>query len=204
MCSLKQPTCALPLPILTFAFPAVQHLAWQLSSSLRSSAKQPVSAKSTHLGGVGYGDPHVPAVGRLAQTHGVLCSAKQPIFAKDDRIIVVEGDMVNLTGRVERLGDDGLIYVRGDLEEMRNAAAVPFKAAQLSKYFAVSRTGCRVAASGVSRPSGVVIFKVGQLLFVTARTLIVAAKQVGSACGLSKHFDWERLQTDWLLLSVLC
>ena len=76
------------------------------------------------------------------------CSAKQPIFAKDDRIIVVEGDMVNLTGRVERLGDDGLVYVRGDLEEMRNAAAVPFKAAQLSKYFAVSRTVRRLAASG--------------------------------------------------------
>ena len=86
-------------------------------------------------------------MGHLAQSEGVHCSAKQPIFAKDDRIIVVEGDMVNLTGRVERLGDDGLVYVRGDLEEMRNAAAVPFKAAQLSKYFAVSRTGCGLAAA---------------------------------------------------------
>ena len=107
----------------------------------------------------------------LAQNYVVHCSAKQPIFAKDDRIIVVEGDMVNLTGRVERLGDDGLVYVRGDLEEMRNAAAVPFKAAQLSKYFAVSRRGCRRAASCcVQAFWGGQPFKASQLFFVPVRT----------------------------------
>ena len=130
-----------------------------------------------------------PAVGHLAQSEGVHCSAKQPIFAKDDRIIVVEGDMVNLTGRVERLGDDGLVYVQGDLEEMRNAAAVPFKAAQLSKYFAVSRTGCRLAAPGC-----VQVFWSGQPLqgrpglLWSAAYATCCATQVGSACELSKYF----------------
>ena len=129
-------------------------------------------------------------MGHLVQTEGVHCSAKQPIFAKDDRIIVVEGDMVNLTGRVERLGDDGLVYVQGDLEEMRNAAAVPFKAAQLSKYFAVSRTGCRLAASGCvqafwrSEP-----LQRQPALLCSGAYATCCATQVGLACGLSKHLE---------------
>ena len=128
---------------------------------------------------LGDGHSYILAVGHLAQIRSVHCSAKQPIFAKDDRIIVVEGDMVNLTGRVERLGDDGLVYVRGDLEEMRNAAAVPFKAAQLSKYFAVSRTGCRLAASGCVQAfwSGCQC-KASQLFFVLVRLLLVAQQRV--------------------------
>ena len=86
------------------------------------------------------GDNAAQDVSALVKTLGTG-SAEQPMFAKDDRVIVIQGDMRNLTGTVERLGDDGLLYVKGDIAEMRNQPAVPLKAAQLSKYFAV-RLSC--------------------------------------------------------------
>jgi transcription antitermination factor NusG len=73
-------------------------------------------------------------VTQLAETLGTGTSLA-PTFAKDDRVILIEGDLRNMTGRVHSI-TDGKIMVKPEFEGFEQL--VPLLPNQLSKWFAVS------------------------------------------------------------------
>ena len=57
--------------------------------------------------------------------------------AQGDRVMVVDGDLKNLMGRVTRVGDDGKVDVMPSMEGLTQV--LTFEPGQLEKFFEVRR-----------------------------------------------------------------
>lgn len=55
-------------------------------------------------------------------------------FNKGDAVIVVEGDLKSLLGRVVNVADDGKVYMQPQIKDLQ---VLPFEPHQLSKHFKV-------------------------------------------------------------------
>jgi transcription antitermination factor NusG len=72
---------------------------------------------------------------KVSQMH-----TRKLVFNRDDRVVVIKGDLTKLTGRVKEIRPDGSVIMVADEKDLTED--LPFAQHELTKYFRTGESVC--------------------------------------------------------------